>query len=243
MDFLLHHPEMLDPKRPFAFLGAPWIHPSRTESVTMNVTEMLPAAAIGTLDKIATFTQSYMLPISGLSTGVVTSWSNFFGLSSSGDEDPETAFEDAVHDKMFPYVSKDGIQGLSDEAVLLMKKGEGLDRWGDWKDYDELVPRLRVALHEAGRKLHIETFFAENDSMTGNPSTSGPLWLDKCFTEGAENDSGGDGSGSPKTIEYHRSVIPGSDHNGIWRLKFKTMERAFEMMNRGHNGNGGEARQ
>jgi hypothetical protein len=231
MDFLLRHPEMLDPKRPFAFLGAPWIHPSRTVSVTMGVTDMLPAAAIGTLDKLATFTQSYMLPISGLSTGVMSTWSDFFGLSSSKETDPESAFEDAVHDKMFAYVAKEGIQGLSDEALLLMKKGDGIDRWGDWKDYDELVPRLQAALRQAGRRLQIETFFAEKDFMTGNPHTSGPQWLDKCFSEEAASEGAGNVAGSPKTIEYHRRVILGSDHNSIWKLNFKTMEQAFEIMN------------
>ncbi|KAI9150580.1 hypothetical protein HJFPF1_10354 [Paramyrothecium foliicola] len=223
LDLILHHPEILQPAAPYLAIGAPWIHPSHTGVFLMNVTSSLPVAAIGSIDKLATFFQTTVNPIVGPVTGFSLGVSQFLsgvGAAPAGEagQDEGSQIEAELFPKMIEYAHSESIEGMSDEAILLMKRVDGTDGWGDWSDYDTLLPRLATALQTTGRQLSVDIYFGEKDSMIGDAGTKGTVWLEKCF-----QDAG-------MAVESH--VVTGADHNTVWDLKFGVAAKVFAKIGR-----------
>ncbi|KFA65019.1 hypothetical protein S40285_05627 [Stachybotrys chlorohalonatus IBT 40285] len=211
LDLLLHHPEILNPTAPYFAIGAPWVHPSHTGAFAMSMTSMLPGAAIGTLDKWVSLFQAIspiVTPVTGVALGAsqIISGPGVIPSADPGD-DEDSKREADLFPKCIKYAHTQSITGLSDEAIFLMKKVEGLDGWGDWGDYDNLLPRLSAALRAAGKRLAVDVYFAEKDMLIGDAGTKGTVWLTECFKKESE------------TMNFESHVVKGANHDTVWDLK------------------------
>ncbi|KAH7320686.1 hypothetical protein B0I35DRAFT_427603 [Stachybotrys elegans] len=211
LDLLLHHPEILCPDRPYLAIGAPWIHPSHTDALPMAIASRLPAAALGTVDKLASFIQTTVNPI--MLSG--------FGAAPAGEaseDDESSKLEASLLPKVMEKAFREGVHGMSDDVVVLMHKVEGTEGWSDWGDYDTLLPRLVAALQAGGKRLAVDIFFAEKDFLVGDFGKKGTNWLKACFERVSQD------------IELRTEVVPGSDHDSLWDLKFGIHRRVLAKM-------------
>ncbi|KAJ3528826.1 hypothetical protein NM208_g10030 [Fusarium decemcellulare] len=221
LDMLLHHPGILHPDRPYIAIGAPWILPSHSHLLSMTITQAIPNVLMAQTDKFASFINT-LAPALASSAGVSQT---LVGLTKTGpqpteEDSADTKFEESLDPKLFKYIHSEGIRGMSEEALILMQKLKTVEGWGDWVDYDDLVPKLAEALRRAGRRLSVDVFFAEKDSMVGDATTQGPEWLNKCWEAERE------------TITYNSTVIPKADHDTIWSMRLGLPERVYEKISR-----------
>lgn len=225
LDMLLHHPEVLHPERPYLAIGGPWILPAHSGVLSMSITKALPGSVIAQVDKFATFINNNVGPILSTSFGFSQTLVSLVATKQPqqpgpADADEDVKFEEAIGPRLQNYVFSQGIHGMSQEALLLMQRAEGVSGWGDWGDYDEVVPRLAEVLRAAGRRLVIDAFFAETDDMVGNAGSKGPKWFDSCW----ESEQG------KGVIEYTSTNISGADHDTIWSLRWGATQKVFAKM-------------
>ncbi|KAF4981444.1 hypothetical protein FZEAL_2756 [Fusarium zealandicum] len=219
-DMLLHHPEILHPDRPYIAVGAPWILPSRSHLLSMTLTQAIPAPVMGQFDKVVSFVNGTLAPALSSSAGISQT---FVGLTrteqpEAGEANVDARFEETLDPKLFKHIHAESIRGMSSESLFLMQKAQGTPSWGDWADYDSLVPRLTEALEGVGKRLSIDVFFAEADGMIGAADTQGPKWFDECWQ--AEE--------ARQTISYASTVIGKADHDTVWSIRFGLPERVLE---------------
>ncbi|KAF4450060.1 hypothetical protein F53441_6765 [Fusarium austroafricanum] len=221
-DMLLHHPEILHPERPYIAIGAPWILPSHSKLLSMSITQSLPASMMAQADKFIGFVNGTLGPVLATSAGI----SQMFGSSSKAGHGcseevlVDAKFEESFEPILFKKVHEESIRGFSDESLFLMQKVNAVPGYGDWIDYDDMVPKLVQALKGVGKKLVIDVYYAEEDSMIGAPGTAGPDWLNNCFK----------GEEIQEVITYSTKTIPGADHNTIWSLRRGVPEDVFKKL-------------
>lgn len=224
LDLILAHPELLTPEGEGGYLaiGTPWVLPSHSSSGLLAVVDMLPRGMVAWADRLAQVVGGTVAPAVGMAVGVsagvlgkVAHLDHGDGGDEGGDEDYK--FERRVWRKLMEKVFKEGVQGVSDDSVLLMQKAEGAKGWGDWGDYDQLVPRLMEKLRATGRRLSVDVFYAEKDRMIGDGGSKGPVWFDSCW-EGEYGD----------VLEYRSRTVKGADHDGIWSLKFDAAREVYD---------------
>lgn len=222
---ILHHPELLHPSRPYLAVGAPWILPSHTGSTAFQIVHLLPAGLIGQTDKLVKLVNNYIGPIIGssaaLSLGVIAKVSSATLVNEGEGQQSAAAdvkMEEAMGSKIMDRIYAEGYQGLSSEAVLLMQKTSSGAGWSDWGDYDKLIPRLASVLRATERRLRVDIFYAEKDSLIGNAGSKGPQWLDDCWSAPGNEDA----------IDYRSRVVDGADHDTVWNFKWGAMQEVFE---------------
>ncbi|KAF5009054.1 hypothetical protein FDECE_4706 [Fusarium decemcellulare] len=213
--------QILHPDRPYIAIGAPWILPSHSHLLSMTITQAIPNVLMAQTDKFASFINT-LAPALASSAGVSQT---LVGLTKTGpqpteEDSADTKFEESLDPKLFKFIHSEGIRGMSEEALILMQKVKTVEGWGDWVDYDDLVPKLAEALRRVGRRLSVDVFFAEKDSMVGDATTEGPEWLNKCWEAERE------------TIAYNSTVIPKADHDTIWSMRLGLPERVYEKISR-----------
>ncbi|MCJ1304401.1 hypothetical protein MMC08_007213 [Hypocenomyce scalaris] len=136
----------------------------------------------------------------------------------SGDTNPDVgSFEETLRKKSIDYAYAENIQGMSQEALLFLKRGSP-DSWGPWEDYDRYVPMLaELEGHlPCANKLKVDVFYSETDVMIG--TSRGPQWFDACWRSERRGDR----------IEYSSCTIMGADHDSILDLKFGLPRRIFD---------------
>ncbi|KAJ6442319.1 alpha/beta hydrolase fold family protein [Purpureocillium lavendulum] len=231
LDMLLHRPDLLHPERPYLAIGAPWILPAHTGSTALSVAQSLPASIIGQTDKLARLINNHVGPMVGTSVGLVLRLSARLAPKSQSIGE-RTADGDMLEDEVWPAIVQrmyaEGVKGIADDAVLLMQKHHDAGGWGDWGDYDVLVPRLAEALCAAGRRLKVDVLYAEDDFIVGGEKSKGQIWFDRCWNV-RRRDAG---------IDYSSMTVKGVDHDGLWDLKSSTVHRVFKEL-----GQQGEPRQ
>ncbi|KAM3463298.1 hypothetical protein BB8028_0004g09610 [Beauveria bassiana] len=239
LDFILHHPEFLHPERPYLAIAGPWILPTQSGVISMRIAQSLPAAVIGRSENLARFMRTAVNPALGAGASAVSS---LFGVvarsigvaaaaaDSQPDSQPETdgEMEMRLRPTLLSRAYGENLQGLGADAVLMMHKvvgadggdgdGDGVAGWSNWGDYEAYVPRLVEALRALGRKLTVDAFHAETDSMVGDYGDQGPTWFDACWAA----DRCGDG-----TIVYSASCVDDADHDLVWSIKFGVPEKVF----------------
>jgi pimeloyl-ACP methyl ester carboxylesterase len=224
MDMLLHHPELLDPRFPYIALAGPWIHTSHTGVVSLSMAKALPSGLVAQFDKVVGFVHNHLESWTSTSFGISEPIANLFATPPSGGiEDESVTFEENTMAKALDRAHKENIEGVSSEALVLLRNIKGMDGWGDWGDYDELIRRVGNAFREAGRKLTIDVFYAETDSMIGLETAKGAQWFDNCWRAGGD------------TLEYSRRVVKGTDHNSLWQLRWGVPQLVFAKLG-GRNG-------
>lgn len=218
-DMLLHHPEILHPDRPYFAIAAPWILPCHSHVLSMSLTQALPNSVMAHTDKVISFVNSTLLPVVSTSTGFSQTFVNLTKSShADAGQDPDAKFEESVAQKQFKLIHSESIRGISHESLFLMQKVKAIDGWGDWKDYDDLKPKLIEALKVLTKPLSMDVFVAEKDSMVGDAGTQGPEWFTKCWDADEARD----------IISYSSTVIPGADHETAWNIGFGVPKRVFE---------------
>ncbi len=223
LDMVLKHPEILHPERPYLAIAGPWILPSHTNSMLLSIVQSLPASVIGRTDKLASLLVKRIGPVLGVCFGASQALVAKITPASSTQESEDVAregaeFEEEIWPKIIESVYAEGVQGVSSDAVLFMRKANGTAGWSDWGDYDVLVPRLAEHLRTAGKRLSVDVFYAESDYMIGDGGSKGPKWFDKCW----------DSQNCGDVIDYRATTVKGADHDGIWNLKWGAVQEVFE---------------
>jgi pimeloyl-ACP methyl ester carboxylesterase len=227
LDMLLHHPEILPPDKPgYIAIGSPWILPAHSGSTMMSIVECLPSGVISQTDKLARLINNHVGPMVGVSVGM--SYAIVARLLPSPPPDgveedsrpPQrsSTLEERLWPEIIQRIYDSNIKGISNDAVLFLQKGcFSQSGWGDWGDYDKLIPRLGRMLRESGRNLRVDVFHAEKDSLVGDAGSKGSQWFDNCWQAGNED-----------VIDYRSTTVVGADHDGIWSLKWSAVETVFE---------------
>ena len=186
----------------------------------MNLLNTIPASLTGQFHTVQQFMVKDVVPVFNLSSGMMSTSAGFFKQLSFGQSKPSPiadnegdASEQAEVDRkklkaemfklVFAYLHEENLEGASQEALLCLKKGERL--WGDWEDYDELVPRIAAkepAFSDDVLPLRLSAFFGTGDMMIGK---KGAEWIDHCFRD---EQRGGH-------FDYESLTIPDSNHNSI----------------------------
>lgn len=129
-----------------------------------------------------------------------------------------TKFEYELWPHVIERAYAEGIEGISSDALLFLQKADGMTGWSDWGDYDKLVPRLAEALRAAGKRLRVDVFYAETDSVIGDAGSKGPLWFDQCWDARHRGD----------VIDYESRTVKDTDHDRIWDFKWGAVQEVFE---------------
>ncbi|KAK4141198.1 uncharacterized protein C8A04DRAFT_14310 [Dichotomopilus funicola] len=218
-----------DPSNPTLLaLGAPWILPAHTGAMAPALLKMLPAGLVSRADAVGRMANSAAAGV-GVSAGVVGRLGGL--VAGNGDGERETQKEDAKEeDRVWPSVMKqiytEGVPGLSEDALLVLHKGAGMDSaagWGGWGDYDTLVPALVEGLRRAGRRLRVEVRYAETDVLTGNGGVEGKgaKWFDGCWRDSVGRD------GDDQVVVFGSRTVEGADHDGVWGLRWGAVQEVF----------------
>ncbi|KAK0380330.1 hypothetical protein CLIM01_02321 [Colletotrichum limetticola] len=249
LNTVLHLRHLLSPDRPYVALAAPWVHQSRSGAALMTLAGGLPETVLGGFHTLAGFSLKHVAPVAGAVSGVFPSMQAVSGLlpasmrmGSAADPtpppaveaDPMAEFEEKIWPQLIQKVYSEDTRGLSQDAILLLKRAGHSDYWGSWKDYDELVTLLAEAEHnldvgvvKGAAKLKVDVFWAEEDQMIG--VDKGPKWFEDCWRAEQRRD----------VIEFSSCVVPGTDHDGIMELKFDVFERIFRQV--GENSEEGDS--
>lgn len=157
-------------------------------------------------------------------SSVLSSWLSCSLLSRDTSE-PVTptetvseAFDNAIARLIIKYFFAENIEGAGQDSLLCLKRGRGT--WGDWDDYDELVPKLAKAAEtvsgqtEMG-KLKVQVFFAESDRMI---EKKGAAWFDACWVEERRG----------LRINYESPTIAGTNHESICNSEYGAVESVMK---------------
>ncbi|KZL65040.1 interferon-induced gtp-binding protein mx2 [Colletotrichum incanum] len=241
LNTLLYLRRILSPTRPYVALITPWVHPSRSGVSLMRAAGGLPEAVLGQFHTVAGFFQRNLAPVTGLSSAAVSGMMPGFravsGLLPALQTSPTppvaeasasrrmARFEEEIWQQIIKKVYAENVQGLSEEAILLLKRAEHPECWGAWGDHDRFVTllaegegNLDVGVVSDGARLKVEVYFAEADNMIG--TGGGPGWFKDCWR--AERRS--------ERIDFSSCVVPLSEHDSIVSLGFDVFERIFRQV-------------
>ncbi|KAI1821153.1 hypothetical protein F4861DRAFT_482472 [Xylaria intraflava] len=231
MNVLLHLRHLLHPTRPYVALCAPWVHPSRSNVSMLKLAGLLPGALVGSYDRLLLFIVRNIAPAVQLSSDLIGQVPSLNRESQSeymapGADPDAVALEESLVPHLVRRVSREDVQGLGQDALLLIKRDKFPGCWGTWGDYDALVPLLaqveserrvrQTADSNTVAPLTIDVFFAESDNMIGD--TTGPAWFNNCWRTEQRGDQ----------INYSSVVIPKTTHNNILDLRYGVIERVFQ---------------
>jgi len=211
-----------------------WVHrgsiPTRSGATAMELTKVVPNAVISNIDSVAQWFRANVSPVTGFSENIIgisgASVGSLFHaktapVQSENDEDEAAfVFDEELRPVAVDFAYAENVQGLSQEALLLLKRGNAYD-WGPWEDYDRYVPML-VDAEKAHKKpdsvaenLKIDVFFAETDVMIGN--SAGPKWFAECWKSVIRG----------LDIEYSSKFVKGANHDGIFNLRWGAVQQVF----------------
>ena len=193
----------------------------------MKFVGSLPEGLVRSLDTVAGFFNTRIQPMLGFSSGLTSALPSAGNRYKDMSEDDRKAveFEEKMFPKILQRINQESIQGLSTDALLLLKRGAREDVWGPWVDLDRFVPliaeleRSRVQKDgsaDGAMPLKVEVFYGEKDVMIG--TGAGPKWFDECWRPEQR------GAG----IEYSSETVKGTDHDNLMHLRSGVSERIFK---------------
>lgn len=184
----------------------------------MRLTAMLPDSVLCRFDRVAHFfvtkVGSLTPTLGGLSSSISFTTRGSEGGHHVGEED----MEDHLRPRIIERIYTDNVQGLSQDALLLLRRTGDPQCWGPWTDYAGFVPLLLEELQRGdtgGPPLRVDVFYSESDMMIG--TVSGPAWFDGCW-EKIQGDK----------IQYNRHIEPGADHDRILNIKYGVIDSIFK---------------
>lgn len=218
LNTLLHQRHLLSDTNPYVALCAPWIRPSRSGASLMTLAGALPDALVGKFDKVAGFFGRDMAPVTGFSDAVSGMLPAVFRGTTPpiapGVDVGDVELEERVFPLLIERMYSENMEGLGQEAVLLLKRGDA-GEWGEWEDHDRFVELLaeKEAAAAGDARLRVDVFFSESDNMIG--SGNGPKWFDECWREERRGER----------IDYASCVVPGTEHDTIVVVRYGVFER------------------
>lgn len=187
----------------------------------------LPVPLVNQFDHVERFVNTKISPVIGFSTGLSTGASASLGFGNkkrlqvkSAEDIAAIELEERLIPKILARCHRESVEGLSSEALLLLKRDAPDNVWGDWLDVDRYVPQLAAIESSKERyatsaSLSIEVFFGESDVMIG--TGPGPRWLDECWRLEQRGD----------LINYRSRVVKETNHDNILNIEFGIMEHIF----------------
>lgn len=228
---------------------APWVLPSHSGKHHLTLLQSLPSPILGTWHHIARFVNTSIAPFRSQKPkppttprGPITQTIDLVPSSSKSlspnttNEDTtlsERVYQSILQTLLTKYVFLESIDGASQEVLICLQKGTNL--WGEWKDYDDLVPQIQAhetqfrspPAREEGKattkRLRLQCFFASDDELVG---TKGQKWFENVWISSLlprrDDREGGEGQGEQREeaeerewIDFRSEVIPKSNHNNL----------------------------
>ncbi|KAI1125980.1 hypothetical protein F5Y10DRAFT_245841 [Nemania abortiva] len=227
MNVLLHLRHFLHPTHPYVALCTPWVHPSHSGVSTLKIAGLLPNGLVGSFDRVLQLVGNMgpAFQFSSVLSGLVPSLSRGPDVMAPGVDADAVAREESLSSAVFSRITDEDVRGVSQDALLLLKRDEYPGCWGTWVDYDTLVPLLAQAERErrtantgSAAPLKVRIFFAESDSMIG--TAVAPGWLDNCWRSEQRSDN----------IDYRSVTIPKTTHDNILDLRHGVAQQIFQDM-------------
>ncbi|KAI0813777.1 hypothetical protein GGR55DRAFT_545344 [Xylaria sp. FL0064] len=227
VNVLLRLRHLLHPTHPYVALCTPWVHPSHSGVSTLKIASMLPNGLVGTFDRLFQTVGSMgsALNFSNLLAGFVPSLVQGPVPIAPGADSDAVSLEESLSSEILRRVTKEDVRGISQDALLLVKRDEYPGCWGTWTDYDTLVPLLaqaemerRTADSGAVSPLKVQVFFAESDHMIG--TTVAQTWLNNCWRPEQRG----------SFIDYTSVSVPKTTHDNILNLRYGVVEQIFREM-------------
>ncbi|KAI0435278.1 hypothetical protein F5Y09DRAFT_293535 [Xylaria sp. FL1042] len=224
MNVLLRLRHLLHPTHPYVALCTPWVHPSHSGVSTWKLASMLPNGLVGTYDKLfqAVGNMGSALNFSNVLAGFIPSLGQGPAPLAPGADSDAVALEESLSTEILRRVTNEDVRGISEDALLLVKREEYPGCWGIWNDYNTLVPLLAQAERERRTtdsnpvsQLKVRVFFAESDHMIG--TTVAQTWLNNCWRPEQRGPA----------IDYTSVIIPKTNHDNILNLRFGVVEQIF----------------
>ncbi|KAK2019084.1 hypothetical protein LZ32DRAFT_598613 [Colletotrichum eremochloae] len=231
LNTVLHLRRLLSPACPYVALITPWVHPSHSGVALMRAAAALPDAVLGRFHMLAGFFQRNVAPVTAFSA---VGFNALIEMLPSLRATPApaapaaaagtrmAAFEESIWERIIDKVFAGSVQGLSEEAIMLLKRAEHPGYWGSWEDHDRLVTLLAEGEAELdagdGARLMVDVYFAEADDMIG--TGEGPKWFEDCWRAERRGDR----------IDFSSRVVPRADHDTIVGLGFDVFERIFRQV-------------
>lgn len=249
MNFLLLHPHLLHPEKPYAAFWAPWVSPGHSGVRHLQVAGMLPAGVIGKFSGLAKVVNSNVIPVldmsSGLSSTITRSSKSSTPTRDAADQrlaeskaeiqglnkadvhaldldDPAVVKE--LRTLLPTFLFAENVDGAGQDAQLCLRKPRSVP-WSTpghpWEDIDDVVRQLRGVENSSqpGQRFTVDVFHTESDSMVGD---KGRAWFDRCWQSDLT------GSIEEDRIMYRSQVVESSDHDFILDPVFGASERWVE---------------
>jgi hypothetical protein len=197
---------------------------------TIGLTEYIPRAGIASFHNLVSFINTRVAPVIEFSGSMIDKVMLTPDEPKAIPEDEIVEGEDRVRltedermlekymfAELMKYIQAESLVGVSDEALLILKRTAYPDPWDSWGDVDTFVPILAKQetlrpRDDTTQKIRIRSYHAENDSLVGK---KGPKWFDSCWTKGA---CGG-------VIDYEGCIWPKTTHDGILDRKHGLVDK------------------
>ncbi|THC90765.1 hypothetical protein EYZ11_009765 [Aspergillus tanneri] len=228
---------VLHPKRPYVALFAPWVNPSHSHVISMQLAQFLPAKAFSVWNRVPRFMLLKAAPVMASSGAVIAKVSGLVSSEIFRSEswveknrrriEEKHGLEYSVQTELEPliyqFLFEESTEGANLEALQCLQKGPP-GSWGKCEDYREFVRELVELERRGGRciresvrgKLVVRAYFAESDAMIGK---RGQLYVEECW-KGKVNGEFLD------VLDFETRTVLGSDHDTV-SLHTETLERVF----------------
>ncbi|KAF2207479.1 hypothetical protein CERZMDRAFT_102376 [Cercospora zeae-maydis SCOH1-5] len=234
LNTLYHLRQILDPRRPYVALLAPWVSQQHSGVTMLSLASKLPDAAFSGWSGLVGFINQSLVPASSWSGGIISSSASLFQSSPKSRNSDEVTSEDntaqlqwgtdaatvaTIESLQVKYCWAEGMSGANDEARLCLAEGKGL--WGICEDYSEYVRKLcaeerhRLEASNASRMLELHIVFAESDIMIG---TGGKAYLEAVWSQDCV----------AGCIDVKMTQAVGTNHETVLNFKHGQMQKVFK---------------
>lgn len=250
INFLLLHPELLHPERPYAAFWAPWVSPVHSGVRHLQAAGLLPASVIGKFSGLASFVNRSVVPALGLSSGLSSAVSSSLKSSTPargasgmplvaprGDIEAPSEADVCALDLNDPAVVKDlrsllptflfaeSIDGAGQDAQLCLRKPRSIP-WSTptqlWEDIDDAVRRLNDVIAFQSHLGRRWTVDTFHAETDVMVGEKGQIWFDGCWQSDRTGANEGD------RIMYRSQVVGSSDHDFILDPVFGANQKWLE---------------
>ncbi|KAK8050069.1 hypothetical protein PG994_011799 [Apiospora phragmitis] len=233
LNLLYHFRDILSPTKPFVALLAPFVHPTHSRVVSLQMAQWIPSQAFSAWHHIPRLVVTKAQPAFASSGAVFTkATSAILGKADISNDEGHSSSRRLVKkygmprdlqlelDELIPKAMFSGqTVGGNSEALQCLKKGAG-GTWGKCDDYPSFIRDLAElegsrGLGEGRPRIKIRAYFAETDAMIGQ---RGQLYMEECWT-------GKDGE-FEDCLDFAAESVNQTDHDSVPR-KLRVLEAIF----------------
>lgn len=208
-------------------MTAPWVDPTHSRVTSMQLAQLAPVKIFNVWHQIPRFFLLKAGPALASSGAVVTKIQGSVsrhgqGRTSSSQVDKTRRrierdyglardMQVELETLIFRFLFEESTVGANAEALQCLRKGPP-GTWGVCDDYAWFVTELAGRERSAGRRrrLKVQAYFAENDSMIGK---KGQGYMEECWR-------------GQDAVDFEAKTIPGVDHDSLSQCT-EILERVF----------------